>query len=203
MKKLLTLITCASLFLSACSTIPKDQSSQFTQPQLMQRVQKLQNLTKWQVRGKIAFIQASKRESASVFWQVNESDSQQELKLTTYLGINVLNLSQANGEVVLEVEGKDYKSNDVDSLIYQLTGLNLPTKALHSWIKALPYSIQDQVIFNANALPQSITSSYLQQEWQIQYQAYRQVDEYLLPNKMTIKQGDTTIKLAISQWTID
>ena len=57
----------------------------------------------------------SKRESASLIWQVNEKQQTQELNLTSYLGINVLHLKSNKKQHLIKVDGKEYRGT-----IYQL-----------------------------------------------------------------------------------
>ena len=92
--------------LSACSTLPEKQSSlPVTQQQISERTQTLKSLTNWQLQGKIAFIQPDKREKANINWRYQESPLTQKLNLTTYLGVNVLQLESRNGSHIVEVDG--------------------------------------------------------------------------------------------------
>ena len=202
MKKLFIFQLLLLLTLSACTSIPDNSQAISDNNLVSQRIEKLAQVEHWQVTGKIAFLQQQKRESATLYWQVDEREKNQTLKLTTYLGINVLSLAQTNSEVSLTVDGKDYYGENIDELIWQLTGLIIPTKAMHSWMKGLPYSSQDTIEFDAKGLPKSLTSFYNNGNWQVDYQAFRQYQQMILPSKLTVSHGDLTIKLAISQWSM-
>ena len=195
-----------SLFfvLSACSTIPEKQASfPITQQQINERTQTLKSLTKWQLQGKIAFIQPDKREKANINWRYQESPLIQKLNLTTYLGINVLQLESINGSHIVEVDGEQYQGTNLNQLIYSLTGLTLPTQALTYWLKGIPFSSNDMVEFSEQTkLPSKLTSTYDDETWQISYKNYQHINGYLLAKSFTIKQNQLTIKIQINHWNI-
>ncbi|MCW8833218.1 MAG: lipoprotein insertase outer membrane protein LolB [Colwellia sp.] len=205
---LLSLFFIASIMLSGCATqAPPTSSNNIQTVAPEQRAAHLLKNKKWQLRGKIAFIQKrpdkqDKRESASIFWQVDESESTQTLDLTSYLGINVLHLSSMQGEHFLNVDGEEYHSNNLSQLIYSLTGLTLPTEALNFWLKGLPYQTDDQVVLSTNTqLPASMTSNYHNASWHISYDKYKVFNQLPMATKFTIKKDGLLIKISIKQWT--
>lgn len=106
------------------------------------REQTLKTLSQWRIAGKIAFIQTDKRESANLHWSVDQEAQQQSLRMTTYLGINVLSLEQENELTTIEVDGESYQGDDLELLVWRLTGFTLPTKAIQYWIKGIPFYLQ-------------------------------------------------------------
>lgn len=167
------------------------------------RNEQLLALTQWKVEGKIAFLQKNKRDSANLQWSVDQKQATQSLNMSTYLGINVLKLEQNQHESIIEVDGETYQSDDLDSLIWQLTGFTLPTNALHYWIKGIAYLPTDSIEYNANGLPYRMLSQYDNVDWQVNYQAYQTVNSITLPQKVTIKQDELTIKLMINHWSFN
>lgn len=162
-------------------------------------------LNQWQIKGKIAFLQHDKRESASLSWK-KDNDNQQ-LDLTTYLGINVLHVDSNNGLHTVKFDGKRYQSDELDSLIYSLTQLTLPSKALSFWLKGLAYQQSDKISYNKQSkLPDELISQYDQRQWKVVYTNYQTVNNDItstqLAKKITITQGDLTIKIAINHWEI-
>ena len=187
------------LFVSSCAQLPKLGTNQYDTS--VERNELLSQIQHWQIKGQIAFIQQSKREKASIFWQ--KESEHQSLNLTTYLGINVLSLETENGIHQLTIDGKDYQTRNLDQLIWQLTGLTFPSDALSFWIKALPYHEDDLIELSADSqLPKTITSFYNNQRWQIQYRKYQSFQGVAMPTDILVKQQGLTIKLAIRQWTI-
>ncbi|WP_440873774.1 lipoprotein insertase outer membrane protein LolB [Thalassotalea sp. PLHSN55] len=188
--------------LGACSSISTTNNEQPVYSQAVnERNAQMLALTDWQLKGKIAFLQGKQKESANINWRYSGSNNNQRLDLTTYLGINVLHLNSANEQNTIKVDGKSYQSKNLDQLIFSLTGYVLPTKALTFWLKGLPYSNQDIVSYEPQSqLPSTLISQYDNQQWQVIYNKYKNIDGYQLPTSITIKQNNLTIKVAIHQW---
>ena len=101
----------SSLLILGCSTtrlVPEEKLN--IKQSIEQRNQQLLTLNKWQLKGKIAFLQTNKRESASINWKVNNDN--QQLNLSTYLGISVLKLTSNNDLHTINLDGKKYQSSD-------------------------------------------------------------------------------------------
>jgi|GEM_PF-210659 len=198
------------LLLSGCTSmhtvndIDENYSSNFKKRQAS-----LAQINNWQVKGKIAFIKTNEhdkdRQSASLFWK--KSKKNQQLNLTTYLGINVLNLTSINNIHRIEIGGKSYQSNNLSQLIQSLTNITFPAEALSYWIKAIPFNKQDNFTFDpVSNLPSTSTSYYNQRDWLIQYLSYQTLKQgnsiIALPNKIKVVSEDITIIIAINQWTL-
>lgn len=207
---LLSLLLSTIIVLSGCTISPstpsQDKEHALTQEQ---RTQQLINNNQWQLKGKIAFIQKiinkkDKRESASMTWRVNEEDQTQELNLTSYLGINVLQLESKQNHHLINVDGKTYHGTDLPRLIYSLTGLTLPTNALKFWLKGLLYNPEDKLVINKKTqFPERISSYYHNALWQINYDNYKRFNGIDMPTKITLKKENLTIKVAINNWNFN
>lgn len=204
---LLCLLLIPILILSGCATQPKTASEDNIQVVTSeQRAKQLLHNKKWQLKGKIAFIQQTretdKRESASIIWQVNENKHTQELNLTSYLGINVLHLKSNKKQHLIKVDGKEYRGANLSNLIYSLTGLTLPTEALIFWLKGLPYSTDDKLQFDEKTqLPKNMSSYYHNTIWQINYKDYRRFNGINMATKLTIQKEGLLIKIAVKNWS--
>lgn len=206
MKGLIFTFALSLLLLSGCSLLPhsssKSSSTISSIQTIEQRNQQMDQLASWNLSGKIAFIQKNKRESANLFWQQKEQN-EQTLNLTTYLGINVLQLNTFQGIHTLTVDGKTYQSKNLSALIYQLTGLQLPTEALAFWLKGLAYLPSDNINYHdLTLLPTSLTSQFNGLTWNISYADYQNIQQHHLATKLTIRQDQLTIKININQWNI-
>ena len=186
--RLLMLLT---LILSGCSSMPSKQNKVVFKQAPQLRANQLAQLQQWKVIGKIAFFESKNRNSASLNWQVDENNKTQRLNLTTYLGINLLQLDSIDDIHTIQVDGKSYQGNDLEALILSLTGLTLPTQALTYWLKGLPYHKTDDIIYqDETQLPQTLTSYYNNEQWQVSYGNYQQIDNYSLATKFSIKKDN-------------
>lgn len=188
--------------LSACTSINDIPVGDKQQNQDIEaRNKQVSALNTWTITGKIAFISEQKRQSATLHWQKNGLEQTESLNLSTLFGIQVLSLKQQHNNVTLEVDGQTYDTQNLDELIYTLTGLNLPTRAMSHWLKGLAYLPSDKVIYHdTTQLPQSLTSSYNDKVWQVKYSKYHHIEQFQLAKQLTITQGDLRIKIVIHSW---
>lgn len=202
MKKLIIFCLSTLIILGGCSSKPSAPTvikSQYETPE--QRIIELSQLNRWTVTGKLAFIQPKKRQSAALFWHYDQKHKKQELKLTTFLGFNILSLASKNNVHTVKLDGKTYQHQDLDYLIYSLTNISIPAKALKLWIKGLAFTANDQVIYDkVTHLPKSLTSNYSGTSWTITYGDYQNYNGYQLANNITVKKDALTIKIKINKW---
>lgn len=190
--------------ISACSSI-KDQPVDNRQlgQDSTSRIQQMNTLDSWTIAGKIAFISGKERQSATLHWQKDATNNAEALNLSTVFGIQVLELTRQDNSFYLEVDGENYQTQDLDQLIYQLTGLNLPTRAMNNWLKGIAYLPTDEIIYHeVTRLPLTLTSNYNNQNWHINYSKYHHIGPFQLAKQFTIKQNDLRIKIVIHSWKI-
>lgn len=190
------------MLIASCSTKPEfNNQSLPTNYSLENRTSYLTNINNWQINGKIAFIEGKERKSATLFWQNNPKNQTEQLNLTTYLGLKVLEVNLSDDTYTINVDKNIYQDTDIDHILQSLTGYHLPSKALKSWIKAIPFAKSDKVKYHKEThLPVSITSFYGDTSWNIIYNEYSLVNNIPLPKRLTVKQNNLTIKIIINQW---
>ncbi|WP_394174716.1 lipoprotein insertase outer membrane protein LolB [Thalassotalea litorea] len=190
-----------STTLSACALFSQPPEPQSVAAQKL-RQQQMTEISEWLVKGKIAFMQGSERKSANLYWRHDQD--QVMLNLTTFLGVNVLTLSSIDSGYELKIDGKRYTGEQLQPLLAGISGIQLPVDDLTYWIKGAKAKPQDALFFNSeNGLPARIQARRDNQLWQIDYQAFTKVDDHYMPSKLTLKHGQLTIKLAISDWQLD
>jgi outer membrane lipoprotein LolB len=201
-KRLITLFFVS--ILSACSSI-RDipvENNQMSQT-ITSRNKQVSQLNNWTIAGKIAFINSEKRQSATLHWQQNAIDKTESLNLSTLFGIKVLELTRQHDKVTLQVDGQHYQTENLDQLIYALTGLNLPSRAMGHWLKGLAFLPTDKVSYHTKTrLPESLSSRYNNKKWLIKYSKYHHIGSFQLAKQLTISQGDLRIKIVIHSWEI-
>jgi len=193
-----------ALILSGCSTLANKESNQLIEQTPEQRISSLQQLQHWKITGKIGYIEKKTRNSATLNWQVNEKNKTQQLNLTTFLGISVLKLDSSANIHKVQVDGKTYYGKNLEVLILSITGLTLPTHALKFWLKGIPYQESDKISYQKTTqLPQTLTSYYNNERWQVNYANYQQIDGYSLATKFSIRKDDLLIKITVNKWSIN
>jgi len=190
--------------LSACSSINDiPVESNRANQGIESRNNQVAQLNQWTIAGKIAFINSENRQSATLHWQKNSQDKTESLNLSTVFGINILALTQQHDSFTLDVDGQYYHTENLDQLLFELTGLNLPTRAMSHWLKGLAFLPTDKVSYHAKTLlPESLTSRYNNKNWLIKYSKYHHIGPFQLAKQLTIAQGDLRIKIVIHSWKI-
>lgn len=192
-----------SLFISGCSLIKDDVSLSPSEQTTQQRTKQLEQLTQWKITGKIAFIEEDNRNSASLSWLVDEEKNTQQLNLTTYLGINVLQLNSQKNLHTIKADGKTYQGEDLQELVRSITNLTIPTEAMMHWLKGIAFKESDNINYHPTSnLPLTLSSYYNNEVWQISYANYQLINGYNLATKFTIKKEGLLIKIAINDWTL-
>ncbi|ALP41108.1 lipoprotein insertase outer membrane protein LolB [Aeromonas schubertii] len=187
----LILLTLA-LLLAGCATTPQPQRQQVDWSQERLR---LEQLTHWQLSGKLAIITEKEKGSARLNWQQEGDDYR--LNLTSVIGTHILELSRQSGRLTLiDRDGNRHQSQDAGDLIYRLTGWELPIDGLPEWIKGLP----GEARYTLN--PDKSLASVTDGAWQIDYQQYRDQDGYRLPHQLSLQGEGTRLKLLINEWSL-
>lgn len=113
----------------------------------------------------------------------------------------MFSLSTQNGQHKLEVDGKEYQSDNLEWLLYDLTGYLLPVSQLHAWLKGVSDNEQDFIQYDARTqLPASLSSFHNNREWRVKYSHYKNLGNLPLAHRLNITQGDLTIKIMINRW---
>lgn len=186
--------------LAGCSSISppiSDVKWQTHQAQLSQ-------IKQFQLVGKLGYRSPEQRQSLNFQWQTSPTGTQ--LRLTTFLGQTVLNLSiDEHGAQVQTRDDQRYRTSSAQQLVQQLTGLDIPIELLQDWILGLP-SQADQFELNSHNTLAWLDKTTEQQHWHVNYQQYREYQwqgvMLPLPDKLTLSQETTSINLVISKWTL-
>ncbi|WP_198263681.1 lipoprotein insertase outer membrane protein LolB [sulfur-oxidizing endosymbiont of Gigantopelta aegis] len=184
------------IVLSACSSNPK--STEVPSKQLAANILP----DNWLITGRISLSKEQENWYAKFIWIQKNQDFQ--LSFTGPLGETALQISQRGQQVSIKTPSGERSGHNLEQMIAQETGLNLPISSLRYWLQANP---------NPNT-PAKITYTEQQQistieqaQWRIQYPKRMLVElasggNLLLPKKIVAKKQDTKIKLIITRWQL-
>lgn len=178
--------------LSGCATAPPPS----TQWQAHQSA--LTAIDSYTAKGKVAFISPQERFSANLYW--HHQPEQSTLRLTNFLGTTLLSLTiDPQRATVVDDQGQVYTDSDAARLIERLSGMSLPIDALPAWLLGLPQSRDQFELGDDNRLARLSNA----QGWTIDYLGYDGSTQPALPSRITLKSPQQTVKLVISNWTLD
>lgn len=192
--------------LVACSTItPTPQSAQpLKEPP-----------TTWACQGKIAI-----RSLQNVANEQNHSPKNQVLRFSwhkkTLTSKLILNGPLGFGRVQLEISEKGatlYRGDEViasardaQTLLYEHTGIDLPTSMLEYWVTGLPYphiAHAPAATNNANNPDHSAYPGFGQQGWQLHYPKTMIVENTRLPRRIDASSAQAQLRIAIANWQLN
>ncbi|HMV93871.1 MAG TPA: outer membrane lipoprotein LolB, partial [Thauera aminoaromatica] len=86
---------------------------------------------------------------------------------------------------------------DVDALLPEALGVDLPAARLPRWIQAAPAADAEVRILDAAGRPQLV----FDQGWRIDYAGYADDTAAAAPQRLEISRGDARVRLIIDSWT--
>ena len=190
-----TLLLVVLITLSACAS----QNTRTPAPlNWSQHSAKLQQLEIWTASGKIALRTAQQSESATLQWQQQAHNT--HLNLSGPMGLNATTMD-SDGQHMSVHRGEEHSEFDVSTpdAILRNVGWDLPLQALPYWLKGMPspaYPVQTHVLDSERDLLRTLQ----QDDWTIDYQAYKEFQGLSLPTRLQIQRGGTAVKIIIRDW---
>lgn len=182
------------LFITGCA----QQISTSSVPNEQWREQ-LSTVKDFNAEGKMAFISPEDRQSANFIWQ--QLDKDYSLSLNTFIGTNVLKLTQQDQLASVLYDGKEYQSADAQQLVYQLSGWVLPMDEPQQWLLG-NIAAQDAQFDQLQRLTQASWQSPNGLTWQIKYSNYEAYNGVWLPSRISLIQDNIRVKLQINDWQL-
>jgi len=188
------------LAIAGCSTLPAPPTQTTASNAAQQRMQRLQATKQFALEAKLAVQYAGKGYTARLEWQ---HDTQEDtMRIFSPLGQQVALIHRTPQSVTLtDQSGKQHTAADVASLTERLLGWRLPLSGLSQWILGTPHQASP---FQANYLEHGAPASLTQDQWQIDYDDYRQTALNCaleqLPYTTRLQQQDVRLKLVIQHW---
>jgi len=185
--------------LSACSAVqPTDSEQAARENRYESRLGRLSKLDAWSLEGRLAISTESDGGSGYFSWR--ELGDSSRMDFHGALGRGAWRLvADANGAVLELADGSSHRADTVDELVRKQVGWEIPVDTLAWWVRGLaaPGKIQRRVLDEQGKLLE-----LGQRDWSIEYGRYRAVGGEQLPAKMTARQAEKSVKLAIRNWEL-
>ncbi len=147
--------------------------------------------------GRVSVKQGDRRDSAGLRWM--HSAPEDEILLLAPLGQTMARIHRDAQEVTLEAHGKRYAAQDMESLMQQTLGWQLPLSGLRYWVTGLPAPEgASDVERDANGQ----VSTLRQQGWEIRYTRYAASAPDALPLRLSLRRDDLEVLLLIDEWEV-
>ena len=176
------------LLVAGCATTPVPRRSQSAAA-----------ITAWQLNGRVSLTRGEEGWHAGLYWQ--EQADTFYLKVSGPLGQGGFQLNgDARGIVLVDADGQTFVAQDVDALLVQVTGWQLPVRGLRYWIRGLPEPAAGKAQVTRDEAGQLLRLE--QSGWTVNYQRYQLVDDVLLPVKLQLLHADIAVRIVVDQWEL-
>ncbi len=145
--------------------------------------------------GRVAVKQGELHDSAGIRWVHRPAED--EILLRAPLGQTVARIRRNDGEATLEASGKHYAAQDMETLMQQVLGWQLPLSGLRYWVNARPAPDGE---FQAQGESNGQISVLRQQGWEISYSHYAALTPDALPLRLKLVREGTEVLLLIDEW---
>jgi len=181
--------------LTGCAATPISPLQQSWQ----QREAYLQNLTDWQLQGRIGIRTADDSWSGSLRWQ--QQQDHYDIGFSGPLGQGAVKLQGDQDRVVLSTpEGDVVGHQGPEQLLRKQLGWQVPLSHLRYWVVGRPSPQWPGAKLSFDEFGRI---SQLQQDgWTIDYRRYQRLEDMELPSKVVVQNSTLTVKLVVDQWQV-
>ncbi len=145
--------------------------------------------------GRVAIKQGEQRDSAGMRWV--HGTATDEILLLAPLGQTVARIRRDDGEATLDASGQHYAAQDMESLMQQVLGWQLPLAGLRYWVTALPAPEGESHIERDASGKVSLLR---QHGWEISYSRYAAETGDALPLRLQLRREEVEVLLLIDEW---
>ncbi len=174
----LALIAATSLLFVGCAITPIEEPAAFVSQQGPQT---------WRATGRFSYAAEDERQSGQFDWQ--QEGSKYQVRLFGPLGMGSLKIVGSSEYVEIQSGEGSYVSDQPDQLLFELTGMHIPINVLSQWMTGSEQATTRHIAQKNN--------------WQILYDDYLEVGDYILPSRIDINQNTTSMRIAIADWNLD
>lgn len=145
--------------------------------------------------GRVAFKQGERSESAGVRWVHRAGED--DILLLAPLGQTVAHIHRDGQEATLDASGQHFAAQDMEALMQQALGWQLPFSGLRHWVAAEP-APESEASIERDANGQM--SLLRQQGWEIAYTRYAAETPDALPLRLKLQRDGMEVTLLIDEW---
>lgn len=158
---------------------------------------KLMELPHWQMVGRVAVQANTEGWNAHVHWE--HDHHQDRIRLSGPFSQGAVSIVlQSDSIYINEGNGVVRSSRDPDSLLRERLGFAVPLSHLRYWMLGLPAPGEVSSV----SADYTTGRAFSQQGWHLSFERFNRVNEFDLPQKISVKGGDLKLKLIADEWTL-
>jgi outer membrane lipoprotein LolB len=189
-----------ALILTACATQPTSQPSSTPAPTNasinQQHLATLANIKAFSLKGRLGVVTQKQGFSGSIDWQHQLSND--NIDVYSPVGGKVANIAKTpSGVTLTDQKGRSISAQDAENLTEVTLGFRLPLTGLADWTLGRPTASK----IDASTWDEKGRLLTLKQDdWDITYENYADINGMDLPNKIVLKSEKVNLKLLIENW---
>lgn len=164
----------------------------------LQRHDYLVSLVDWSLTGRLAASDGKDGGSGSLSWQNSTNATHMSFRGAMGKGSWELVAGESSANLRL-ADGREYSAATISQLVTKHMKSDVPVEALSWWVLGLAWSnTWDERQLDAEGR----LTSLRQLGWDVKFTGYKLEDQVWLPGKLVARKQDQTVKLAISDWSL-
>lgn len=192
-----SLFLASILVLAACSTVEEIPDALNTGSWQTHKAS-LDGMHHWFATGRASINNGVESWHVNLLW-LQQGDEYQ-IRLFGPFGAGQVELKGDNSQVeLLTAEDERYYSTDIDSLLFERTGVKMPVAELRYWLVGLPSPGHKQA---ADVDKHGRLARLQQDGWQVRYKRYVPVNGLVLPRKIFADKPGMDVRVVIDQWKL-
>ena len=185
------------IFLSACTTVEEVPDALNT-GSWHEHKASLEGMHHWFATGRAAINNGVESWHVNLLW-LQQGDNY-KIRLFGPFGAGQVQLSGNEDQVeLLTADDERFYSPDIDTLLYERTGVKMPVAELRYWLIGLPSPASKDA---ANVDKHGRLSRLQQGEWRVRYKRYMPVNGLVLPRKIFADKQDLDVRVVIDKWKL-
>nr|WP_290679063.1 lipoprotein insertase outer membrane protein LolB [Halothiobacillus sp. 15-55-196] len=193
------------MLLGGCAQQPiqLDQSESLQNrlnPTWKAHVEAVRQIADWQCIGRIAIRTETEGGTVNLNWR--QMGDTVKIVLNAPLNQGTVELAgRPDMMLITDSTGHRQLTSNPEASIEQLTGWNIPIKALPDWIRGLPHDNSALIQLNQSSQLRTLKDD----GWLVDYESYMPVPGFDLemPRKITVMRDDIRLRLVVESWQIN
>jgi len=186
----LTIVVAFTLVISGCSSVPD-------KPKPGSSSNQINTTDHWRARGKFSYRSSETTESGNFDWR--QQGKNYKLRLYGPLGIGSVRISGNPNLVRIQTGDYDISSDQPLSLLYRLTGLEIPLNSMSMWLTGNPSSLSpSNITFNHEGQIDGFT----ERNWLLSYSDFKELDNQQIPTTINAHKDGINLRMLVYSWKV-
>ena len=184
-----------TLLLTSCSLIPAGPDISSEDAAFKQNIEALEY---WRARGKFSYRSSEVTETGNFDWR--QRGQSYQLRLFGPLGMGSIKISGGPNLVRIQTGDQDISSDQPLSLLYRMTGIEIPLNSMPMWLTGKPASRSPS---NISLDDKGRIQSFFERQWLLNYSDYREVDGRQVPTAVAAYKDGINLRMLVHTWKAD